>query len=228
MPTRISEFRALNKAIAAMTDKIHRDYTSLKEFTENASHEIQTPLAIIKNKLELLIQDENLAEEQALHIKAVYDAASRLSKLNQVLLLLTKIEHHQFIEKERINLSNLLTNQLDHYQELISARNLELVTDIAPGISIFMNPMLAEILITNLLSNTIKHNIPNGEIRIILSNGTLSIQNPGNPPSQKTEMLFDRFKKGTSNTDSLRLGLFLVKTICETQQLRIHYSFQKS
>ncbi len=162
----ITEFSELNKALILMTDKIHADYKNLKEFTENASHEIQTPLAIIKTKLELLVQADNLEEEQMHNIQSVYDAANRLSKLNQSLILLTKIENHQFSEKGLINFSEKVLKQIANYKELVSAKKLNLITSVDDNVELKINTALSDILISNLLTNAIKHNIENGEIKI--------------------------------------------------------------
>ena len=88
--TRIEEFRNLDTAVGQMTQKILKDYEMLKNFADNASHEMQTPLAIINSKLDLMIQDQGLEERHLRQLQAMYDAVGRLSKLNQSLLLLTK------------------------------------------------------------------------------------------------------------------------------------------
>ena len=87
--TKITEFTELNNVLNLMSDKIYNDFITLREFTENASHEIQTPLAIIKSKIELLIQSENLTKEHLKQLQDIYSATGRLSKLNQFLLLIT-------------------------------------------------------------------------------------------------------------------------------------------
>jgi signal transduction histidine kinase len=224
----INEFNELNKAVSLMTDKIQADYKNLKEFTENASHEIQTPLAIIKTKLELLIQNENLKEEDMLIIQAVYDATNRLSKLNQSLILLTKIENNQFAPREKVNVTELLKKQIDNYSELISAKNLTLNSNIQNDVLLNINPALADVLFTNLITNAIKHNISKGEIKIELSSEKLTLSNTGQLLESNPAELFERFKKDKSSSESLGLGLSIVKKICATQHYEITYSFQNN
>ncbi|NJE06811.1 sensor histidine kinase, partial [Thermococcus sp. M36] len=147
--------------------KAQQDFNSLKQFTENASHELQTPLAIIRTKFDLLIQAETLTQQQIEALQSANDALQRLSNLNKSLLLLTKIENKQFEEKVTINLKELIENKLIQLSELIQNKNIH-VTYSLEEITINMNSDLAEILLNNLLVNAIKHNVPNGEIIINL------------------------------------------------------------
>lgn len=224
-PTEVDEFKELNETVLLMTQKVSSDYESLKRFTENASHETQTPLAIIKNKLELLSQSENLEETQINIIQSLNEAASRLSRMNQSLLLLTKIENRQFGNTERINLSFVINHYIENIEELVSAKNIALDKIIADGSFIDMNESLAEILISNLIVNAIKHNYPDGHIKITLNVNTLTVSNTGPPPSINTSELFERFKKDSTSPESLGLGLSIVKTICDTYEFGVSYTF---
>lgn len=223
-PTNIVEFRQLNEAIQKMTAKISADFRNLKTFTENASHEIQTPLAIIKAKLELLAQSERHNEEDMLAIQSMYDAASRLSKLNQALLLLTKIENQQFTQKEPVDLGKLLDRHIDNYSELIEARQVTLQTNIGEGIIRQSNPALMDILFTNLLTNAIRHNQTGGSISVTLSAHQLIVSNTGAPLKDQPAELFERFRKG-SHSDSLGLGLSIVQKISDAEGLSVQYNY---
>ncbi len=222
--TGISEFNELNTALMGMTAKIASDYTNLKEFTENASHEIQTPLTIIQSKLELLIQSENFSAEQMEKVQAVYESASRLSKLNEALLLLTKIENRQFMGIENIQLDKLVERKLEHFKELSDLKKIK--TNVQTSqLSVMLHPMLAEILVGNLISNAIKHNVEGGLLQIKAGAGQLVVENSGKPLSGNPEDLFRRFKKDDQSADSLGLGLAIVKEICNSYGFRIQYSF---
>lgn len=220
--TTITEFKAMNKAIEDMTARISTDYKSLKEFTENASHEIQTPLAIIQSKLELLIQSETLSKEQMNNVQAVYESASRLSKLNQALLLLTKIENRQFAEVTDVALNQVIENKLELFKEWVEHRKISVEKHITPFI-VKVNPALADILITNLISNSIKHNIDGGKLNMKLMDNQLVIENLGAINFGSSDDLFTRFKKADQSSDSLGLGLAIVKEICNAYGFRIHY-----
>ncbi|MDQ2719563.1 MAG: HAMP domain-containing histidine kinase [Bacteroidota bacterium] len=225
--TDIDEFNELNKTALSMTRKVNNDYESLKSFTENASHEIQTPLAIIRTKLELLSQSENPTETQINTIQSLNDAVSRLSKLNQSLLLLTKIENRQFVETERINISSILFRYVDNFEELAQTKNIIFEKKIVEKMFVEMNESLAEILISNIIINAIKHNHSNGRIEIKLHDNTLSVCNTGPAPVKDTSEFFERFKKNSSSSDSLGLGLSIVKKICDTYDFTVSYKYRE-
>jgi signal transduction histidine kinase len=226
--TDINEFAELNAAVNIMTKKAIQDYNEIKSFTENASHEIQTPLAIIRSKLELLSQSENLKEEQMNAIQSISETTNRLSKLNQSLILLTKIDNRQFKETEEINMSHLLVQHLNNYEELFHAKEISITKNINEDVIITMNETLAEILIINLLINAIKHNIERGFITIELNKNHLSVANTGKALDENPANYFERFKKESSSNDSMGLGLSIVKKICDTYNFEITYNYKDS
>ncbi|HSV10951.1 MAG TPA: HAMP domain-containing sensor histidine kinase, partial [Hanamia sp.] len=205
---------------------VSKDYESLKSFTENASHEIQTPLAIIKNKIELLLQSENFDETQVNAIQSVNEAASKLSRLNQSLLLLAKIENRQFEQAEKINFSDVVHRTAENFEELALIKNISIEKNITDPVFIKINDTLAEILASNLILNAIKHNLPNGNIKINLSVKSMLVSNTGNEPNENTDHFFERFKKSSSSRDSIGLGLAIVKTICDTYGFGVSYSYK--
>ena len=223
--TDIDEFAQLNQTAVSMTEKVKSDYESLKSFTENASHEIQTPLAIIKTKIELLSQSENLDETQMNALQSLNDAATRLSKLNQSLLLLTKIENSQFVQTESLNLSSVLLRYVENLDELAKAKNISIAQNISPDLYVKMNDSLADILISNLIINAIRHNHADGKIEINLDAKALTVSNTGAVPSKPTSTFFERFRKGSSSGDSLGLGLSIVKKICDRYGFPVSYNY---
>ena len=224
--TDIDEFKELNQTVLFMTQKVTKDYQTLKAFTENASHEIQTPLAIIKNKLEILSQSENLAENDINVLQSVNEAAARLSRLNQSLLLLAKIENLQFAEVEMIDFSYLLNRYLNNFDELAQAKGLKISKSIEEKVLVKMNESLAEILISNVISNAIKHNFTGGEITVELKSNKFRVTNTGPEPHMDTRELFGRFKKESTSGDSLGLGLSIVKTITDIYDFSIAYCYE--
>ncbi|GGD48270.1 hypothetical protein GCM10011514_10360 [Emticicia aquatilis] len=222
----ILEFQTLQKNLFSLTEQVRREYQSLKSFTENASHEFQTPLAVIGSNLELLLQDNNLVESQMQQIASLIESLGKLSKLNQTLLLLTKIENRQFETAKSINLSEALFEKLNLLDVWIQHKNLVLESYISPNISIQINEYLLDVLLNNLLGNAIKYNLIGGKINIELNERNLIIKNTGNPLTMPTEQLFERFQKDSSASDSLGLGLALVKQICDTYSFRLSYVFE--
>jgi signal transduction histidine kinase len=226
--SKISEFRLLNKTLDRMSKKMRRDYINLKEFNENASHEIQTPLAIIKSKLELLIQGEGLNEEQMGMINSVYEAATRMSRLNQGLLLISKIDNNQFHHTEKVDLQKVMEKTLEHFEEIIQLKKIRIVRHISAPCIPMMNPTLSEILISNLVSNSIRHNIEEGEIRITMDQDGFTIANTGQPLTIQPEDLFRRFRKSDRSSDSVGLGLAIVKKIVLLYQFDIDYKVKEN
>lgn len=222
----INEFNELNKALTNMSSRVIKDYEALKSFTENASHEIQTPLAIANSKLELLIQSENFTAMQMNDIQTVHDEINRLSKLNQSLLLLTKIDNQQFQKSEQVDIAKIINKHLGKYEELITAKQISLTKNLDNTVLVLMNEALAEILISNLITNAIKHNIENGYINVALNSGGLIISNTGTVLNSNPVELFERFKKDKVNSESLGLGLSIVKKICEQYNFITDYAFK--
>jgi signal transduction histidine kinase len=223
----ITEFRKLTRVIEGFITKIENDFINLKQFTENASHEIQTPLAVIKTKSEILLQHEELNEDVIKEILSINDAAGRLSRLNQALLQLMKIENRQYQVSEKINLGRLLETKLQRLNELISMKNIKLDTSIDNNVSINMNVTLADILVSNLLNNSIKHNIFGGSITICLTHSVLSIINSGEALKTEPAKLFDRFVKESNSNDSIGLGLSIVNQICMTYNFMVSYNYEQ-
>lgn len=221
-PTRTSEFRLLNQFLEKMSRKAVADYRSLKEFTENASHELQTPLAVIRGKLELLMETE-ISDRQASLILAAHEAVERLSKTNQALTLLTRMENQEYKPTGPINLSTLLHHALRACHELLLMKAIGLETEIEEEVEVRLNAALADILLHNLISNAIRHNNQDGRIKVILTSSRLLVQNTGNAPQLQPEELFQRFKKDNQSADSIGLGLAIVKQICDLNGFGVSY-----
>lgn len=220
----IKEFDDLNIFVEKMTRKAVSDYENLKEFAENASHEIKTPLAIARGKLELL-SETSLNKQQLEYIDDTQRAISKLSKLGSSLSLLTKIDNQEFTEKDEVNLTALVQENINDFHELISLRNLTVKTELQSNVVLYMPAVLADILCTNLFQNAIKHNIEEGFIHISLTSDKLTIENPGPPIDEAPETYFNRFKKSDPSSSSIGLGLAIVKRIVDQNNFNINYSF---
>jgi len=223
--TSTKEFKQLNGFISQMTDKAQRDYVSLKEFSENAAHEMQTPIAVAKGKLELLLESSNLQEEQLPLIQSAQAALSKLSRLGQSLSLLTKIENNEFTVKETTNFSEVVEQSVLTFQDICALKGLTLKSNIEEKVMLSINASVADILISNLLKNAVRYNTKDGWVNITLDEKQLIVENPGNPPNVPTNQLFERFRKSNQSGASLGLGLAIVKKICEVNQLQVDYVF---
>ncbi|GAB3885688.1 sensor histidine kinase [Spirosoma agri] len=219
----INEFNELNEVLQKMADKMQHDYQSLKEFTENASHEMQTPLALINAKVEQLIQSEQLTETQTNWIGTIYEASRRIVRLNQGLLLLAKIENNQFQDAQLINLTQLFQEKLQDMDDVLSFKKLTVHYHQLTPFDVKLPLTLADIFVTNLVNNAIKHNHSGGSIKLDSSTDYLSLSNTGGHLVSDPNRLFERFKKEATGTDSIGLGLSIVKQICDSYGLKVTY-----
>ena len=224
----IIEFQQLNRVFEKMTQKMRVDYLNLKEYNENAAHEIQTPLAVIRSKVELLIQNKNLKKESLDLIKSINEATTRLLKLNQGLLLISKIENQYFHENKRLSLKEKIESFLDSYREIMEIKGIRVEVTASDQAIVEMNDVLADVLISNLLSNAVRYNVENGFIKCHIDNEYLTITNTGQPLKTDPELLFRRFNKGGDNPQSVGLGLSIVKKITENYGMTISYSYDEN
>lgn len=217
----IEEFDRLNKVVNNLTEKLETDYLSLKEFSENASHEIQTPLSIVLLNLEEVLQ-QDLNEETFKKVLTSINALKRLSTLNQSLILLTKIENKQFIVDKTILFNDVVIRKIEEFSSLFESKNIKVELELMANFEVKINEQLAEILVNNLFSNAIKYNVKDGEIHVFINENEFKICSSGEQNSLTDDNIFKRFTKG--NSKSYGLGLAIVKNICETNQLDIHYT----
>lgn len=224
-PTRIYEFKRLNWFLDRMASKAKQDYQSLKEFSENASHEMQTPIAIAQGKLELLMEMENLEEQELALIQGARDSMIKLSKLGKALALITKIENQEFSAEQEIDFSVTVNKVVEDMRELGRLKNIEIESKINEEVQLRIDPILGDVLVTNLLKNALQHNLENGWVKVEMDNEKLVVTNTGPPPTVPTELLFQRFKKNNQAKGSLGLGLAIVKRICELNMLAVSYEY---
>lgn len=225
--TNTLEFQELNRFLKKMTKRAQKDFIAQKEFSENASHELQTPIAVIKAKIELLLQS-HLDEQQLIKLTSMLEELEKLSKINQSLTLLIKLENFEHKENSYIDISALIEETSIFFSDLIVMKNIKVTKNIKKGVLINMDENLIRILLNNLFSNAIRHNFVGGEIKIEISDSKLQIKNTGNPPLVPTEELFGRFKKSNQSFDSIGIGLAIVKKICEIFDHSIHYYYISS
>lgn len=224
--TGIAEFNHLNNELNKMIERVNSAYYNQKQFVENASHEIQTPLAIIRSKLELLINQPELTEKAASLLSDITDANDRLSQMNHTLLLLAKIENNQFPDVEEINISDRLQNIINNYRNHYDGNVPDIVQNVHSGKRVVANQSLIEILLSNLVKNAVEHNQSGGFIIITLTDAALFIKNTGAEPETEPENLFERFRKGSHKNKTTGLGLAMVKQICLLYHYSINYSYQ--
>lgn len=222
----VTEFDRLNATLKRLMGNSIDTYRAQKEFTENASHELQTPLAIFQSKLDLLLQQPELTQEQAEIIQDLYHIISRLTRLNRDLLLLTKIDNAQFDKTERISLGAFLDEQLPYLESL--SGDLHIHKQLAPTPTpIQANRALLGSMVNNLFVNAVRHNCPNGTIHIAVDQGKLTVANTSDEPALDAAHIFNRFYRPTQDTPGNGLGLAIVKAICDYHGWQIAYQFNE-
>ncbi|MCX3263327.1 sensor histidine kinase [Pedobacter agri] len=219
-PTKIDEFIELNSSVNAMASRVRQDYKELKTFTDNASHEMMTPLAVINSKLDSLLQTEAFTAQQGAILEDIYQATGKLSRLHQSLLLLAKIENNLIADTQDVDFKLLVELKLRQFQELFEQGGLSLELDLENK-TVHMSRYLADISLNNLFSNAVRHNIKGGKIVIKLSEAALVISNSGKG-FELRDHLFDRFSK-SSESEGMGLGLAITKQICNLYGYEISY-----
>ena len=223
-PTDVTEFDELNQSLNRLMEHNLSVFITQKEFIENASHELQTPLAILKNKLDILMQDDDLTEKQYHIVEEMNRALSRSSRINKNLLLLAKIENKQF-ENSKINFDELLNQSMEILQEHFEQKNLTIRSEISSEIKVNGNIGLTEVLINNLILNAIRHTPAYGSIGIKLMQSLFEVSNSGTE-KLNTDLLFKRFSGFSKENKGSGLGLAIVKEICKSQNWSIEYRFE--
>lgn len=222
--TKITEFRKLNAATMAFAERGEKLFEQQKTFIGNASHEMQTPLAICRNRLEMLMEDETLTEHQLNELIKTHQTLENLTRMNRSLLLLCKIENGQFADTCSVCLNDILAHYLDDYKEVYAYRNITVTVTTDSLFCVEMNDSLVSVLVTNLLKNSFVHNIDGGFIYIKITADTFEISNTGEKPLDR-ERIFERFYQGQKKEGSTGLGLALVDSICKANHLTIDYTY---
>lgn len=227
--TKTKEFNDLQEAVGLLLNHNIRIYEQQKQFIGNASHELQTPLAIAMNKLELWIEKEELRPEQVEDIAETMHIIERLIRLNKSLLLLSKIENKQFLDDREVNIQHVLQQGIQDLSEMAEYKQVHFEVETSKEILKKMDPALAEIMIYNLLRNAVFHNLPQGKIWIKIENNLLQICNTSEEDKLDAAQIFKRFYKSKPKKGSTGLGLPIVKAIADLYHISVsyHYSEQK-
>jgi signal transduction histidine kinase len=226
--TNIEEFNRLNQSIEKLIEKNTSIFRAQREFIENAAHELQTPLAIFQAKIDSFIQNSEFSPEQYKILSSLNDSVLRLNRLNKNLLLLSKLDTENYGEKETVNLNEIIKKHLDFFTEQASSKNLIIALKLTENIAVLTNPVLAEILVTNLFLNAIRHNIQDGQLSVELSDDSLIFSNSGQTEPLVLGNLFNRFSKSNASEQGNGLGLAIIKKIAAINNWQISYSFEKS
>ncbi len=222
-----AEFRDLREVLVQLVNKSRNAYLNQKEFTENASHELQTHIAIFRSKLELLMQGKDITHDQADLISELLNATDRITRLNKSLLLLSKIENRQFISTQEVSVKNSLFQTLELYGQLATDKEIKINLETNSELLVKTNPILLDILLSNLISNAIRHTPEKNQIMIRIDKRSLQISNPGDA-LKNPEKIFQRFNRESRNTQGSGLGLAILKMICEIEGFEVSYNYTQN
>lgn len=224
----VSEFIILDQKIQEMIDRNENLFLRQKQFIENASHELQTPLAITINKLDLLLENGELTETQSTEIEETKNSLLRMVNLNRSLLMLSRIENRQFEEKEMVSIRAVSDELLAELDEIIRFKNLTLHLENPEDFTLYANRNLMSILVSNLLRNAIRYNTAPGRIEVRITKNAFSIANTSALPPLNPTIIFERFYKHSSDNNSSGLGLSIVESIIKTYpELQLDYSYRE-
>lgn len=221
------EFNDLSLAVHTLLQHSVEAFEQQKQFIGNASHELQTPLAITTNKLELLLEQHNLGEEQAGNIAEILEIIERMVRLNQSLLFLAKIENKQFFNNEPVAFNIVVQRVIMDFQEFADFKNITIKLQEEKEVMLQMDVSLASIIASNLIKNAIIHNKTNGEVKIQLSNNSFTVRNTGSIVPLDDKKVFTRFYKSSVNNGGTGLGLAIVKAICNLYGFQLKYQFDE-
>lgn len=225
LDSKVAEFKTLGNELQEMLRRNEDTYASQKQFIENASHELQTPLAVSLNKLELFAENSTIPEDQMAELGKISDTLQRLVRLNKSLLMLSKIDNRQYTEAQPVDFSNLTSELLEDFEPLASHRDITITLKPEDNLVYTINRGLAVVLLSNLIKNAIIHNHTGGNITITLTNNSLSVENTGSSNPLDQSLIFKRFYREGSNEQSTGLGLSLVKSIAESCNINLDYHY---
>lgn len=223
--TDTSEFRKLNETVKRYASHSEEIYRQQKLFIGNASHEIQTPLAVCQNRIEMLMEDESLSEEQLNELAKTYQTLEYVSKLNKSLLLLSKIDNSQFADSANVCINELVHRYMDDYQEVYDYKEIQITLNEKENFHLQINETLATMLITNLLKNAYVHNNEHGTIQIEIGKDYITFSNSGDLQPLDEKRIFERFYQGKKKEGTTGLGLAIVAAICRQCSLAVSYRF---
>jgi signal transduction histidine kinase len=223
--TNITEFRRLGAAVYDSARRQNEIYEEQSGFIGNASHELQTPIAVCQNRLELLADDPSLGESQLTQIVAVRRTLGQMSRLNRNLLLLSRIDNRQLGVSEDVDVGVLVTRLLEDYSEIYAERGITAELFHKGDFVLRMNETLASILFGNLIKNAFAHTPSGGQIEVTVTKESFEVSNTAAEGSLDESVIFRRFYKGTTAEGSTGLGLALAQSVGRAYDLRIEYSF---
>lgn len=223
--TDIVEFRKLSSAVEDAVARFEKQYEERKMFIGNASHEIQTPLAVCSNRIEMLLDRPDLDPEVAEELVKLHRSIGGLIKLNKTLLLLSKIENGQFSQTTQLDMNMLIADSIRMNSEIYERKNISVDLVEEGSLLLCMDEQMASILVGNLIRNAFLYTPDGGDIKVVVSAGGFTISNPGTSPLDMDKVFHKFYQPAGKREGSTGLGLTLVRTVCINNGLHAGYEY---
>lgn len=224
--TDIVEFRKLIAAVEDAVSRFETQYEERKIFIGNASHELQTPLAVCSNRIEMLLERPDINEEIANELVRIHRSLSGLVRLNKTMLLLSKIENGQFPQTADVDISSLAMESIQMYQEIYEHKNLSVEVDQVHAFMLWIDEQMASVLVNNLMKNAFVYSPEGGSVLVSFNASGFSVSNDGDSPLDK-DKVFRRFYQPLGRKEGATgLGLALVSSVCVNNGLDISYDYR--
>lgn len=220
------EFKELDEGLNLMMIRIQEVFNKEKQFIANVSHELLTPIALLKNRFENLIQNKSLDNQAIDKVASSLKTLDVLKKIINNLLLISKIENNQYHANETIDIRQLLQELVEEFDDRIKDKNIQVRFDVDKPIVIKGNKALLHVMFFNLIGNAIKYNKTNGILifsdALVDGNHTVVISDTGFGMTQDQLLhIFDRFARMNFNQDGQGLGLAITKSIAQFHHIGI-------
>ncbi len=225
--TDVLEFRKLADTISKAVDRFEHEYEERKIFIGNASHELQTPLAVCSNRLEMLLDRPDLNEEIAGEMVKLHRSLQHLIRLNKTLLLLSRIENDQFPPDADVDIASLLTDSIALNEEIYSHKSISSSIDVTGSFVCRINEQMASVLVGNLVKNAFVHSPSGATVRVKVNENGFSIENQGDAPLDKSRLFHRFYLPGGRREGSTGLGLALAFSVCDRSGLSLTYDFKE-
>ena len=226
--TDVHEFRKLADSVREAVDRFEHEYEERKIFIGNASHELQTPLAVCSNRLDMLLERPDLDDEMASELVKLKRSLQHLIRLNKTMLLLAKIENDRFPDKAEVNIGDMLADSLQMHDEIYSYKGIASVTARKGDFTCMMNEQMASVLVGNLVKNAYVHSPQNASVHVEVSKNGFSISNPGDASLDRDRLFMRFYQPGGRKEGSTGLGLALAYSVCERNGLSLSYDFSEN
>ncbi len=223
--TDVVEFQKLAASVKEAVDRFEHEYEERRIFIGNAAHELQTPLAVCQNRIEMMMDRPDLDEEMASELVKLHRSIQHLVRLNKTLLLLSKIENDQFPDTAEVDFMAMLRDAVELNDEIYSYKNIRssFVSDGAFAVTV--NEQMASVLVNNLLKNAYAHSPQKGNVEVHVTSSGFSVSNPGEAPLDRSRMFSRFYLPGGRKEGSTGLGLALAYSVCERNGMKLSYDF---